>query len=134
MKPFLAWLRRQLAWSNSRRSWYERLGVAALLVTAIGGWLLSEDWPVEGRLLLAALWLMLLAVLLRRGLVRLAGPVFFFEALRGSRRRVHATRTAFAVVLLLTVTYIWLMMTQVDVYREPDLTLQARLANTFFGA
>src|SRR5262249_6371117 len=134
MKPFFAWLRRQFAWSNSRRSWYERIGTVALLVTGAGGWWLSESWPVEGRMVLAALWLMLLAVLLRRVLVRLAWPVFFFEALRGSRRRVHLTRIIFALILLVTVTYIWLMMTQADVYQEPDLKLQARLANTFFGA
>jgi ABC-type transport system involved in multi-copper enzyme maturation permease subunit len=134
MKPFFAWLRRQFAWSNSRRSWYERLGAAALLVTGAGGWWVSGEWPFEGRLLLAALWLVLLAILLRRGLVRLAGPVFFFEALRGSRRHVHLSRVVLALILLIAVVYIWLVMTQIDVYRAPDLQLQARLANTFFGA
>ena len=59
----------------------------ALITAGFGGWWLSNNWPLEGQILLLALWLLLLAVLLRRGIIRLAGPVFFFEVLRGSRRR-----------------------------------------------
>ena len=45
-----AWVRRQVAWSNSRRSWYERLGVLALAVGAVGGKWVSHDWPGAARL------------------------------------------------------------------------------------
>src|SRR5207237_10683504 len=86
-----AWAKRQIAWSNSRQSWYERLGALALLGGAAGGWWVSSDWPGPARLGLLCAWLTLLAVVVRRGAVRLLGPVFFFELLRGSRKRVHLT-------------------------------------------
>ena len=73
MKPLLAWLRRQFGWSTSRGSWYERLGAMVLLLSGVGGWWLSESLPIDGRLLLAALWLALLAVLVRHDIVRLVG-------------------------------------------------------------
>src|SRR5258708_39587268 len=99
------WLGRNFTWSNSRRSWYERLGFVALLAAAAGGWWVSRGWGVSSRLLLVAMWLLLLAVLLRRGIIKLLGPVFFFELLRGSRRRVHLGRTVYALILLFFVGY-----------------------------
>jgi ABC-type transport system involved in multi-copper enzyme maturation permease subunit len=132
MKPILAWLRRQFAWSNSRRSWYERAGATALLAVGAGGWWVSEGWSIEGRVLLLAWWLVLLAVLVRRGIVRLAGPVFFFEVLRGSRRRVHAIRVTYALILFLLLTYGYYAAT-VESYGPPTLQTQANLASTFFA-
>src|SRR5258706_270267 len=134
MKAFFAYLRRHFGWSTSRGSWYERLGAAVLLVAGAGGWWLSDGWSIEGRLLLAALWLAMLAVLVRHEIVRLVGPVFFFEVLRGTRRRVHAIRVIYAGILLVLITYVYFVMVETESTYRPELQTQARLAATFFSA
>jgi ABC-type transport system involved in multi-copper enzyme maturation permease subunit len=136
MKPLLAWLRRQLTWSNSRRSWYERIALLTLAATGAGGWWVSGDWAFESQLLLIGLWLILFAVLLRRGIVRLAGPVFFFEVLRGSRRRVHLVRTLFLLILFLTIAYIWFVTDEQWSYHDinSQIRRQSDIARALFGA
>src|SRR5437868_6921378 len=110
MKPLAAWLRRHFAWSNTRTAWAERAGWVALFAAGIGGWWLSRDWSAEARVILVLLWLVLLAVLLRSEIIRLLGPVFFYELLRGSRRRIHLFRTIYAVILLAAVAYVQLVV------------------------
>src|SRR5436309_1994708 len=127
------WLRRSLGWSSSRRSWYERLGFLALLAAAAAGWWISRDWGLESRILLLALWLVFLAVLLRRGIIKLLGPVFFFELLRGSRKRVHLTRTLYAAILLFALGYVHVVYSESDTSTsEQTVQQQAEVASTFF--
>src|SRR5688572_1352236 len=126
------WLRRRLRWSTTPRAWAERGAALGLLITAVGGWWLSRGWSWEPRLVLAALWLTALAYLVRREIIVLLGPVFFYEILRFSRRRVHGTRVIYAVILLVTISYIWIALS--NTYRGPRLSLsaQAEMAAAFF--
>jgi ABC-type transport system involved in multi-copper enzyme maturation permease subunit len=130
----VAWLRRQFAWSNSRRSWQERFGIAALAVSLGLGWYVSRSWSIEFRVFLLASWLLVLAILLRRGLIKLFGPVFFYEALRGTRQRVHLYRIIYAAVLLIVVGWVWLANTQGGTKSFTQIKEQAEFAQTIFFA
>jgi ABC-type transport system involved in multi-copper enzyme maturation permease subunit len=94
----------------------------------------------------AAGWTLLalaLAYLLRRGWVRLFGPVLFYDLIRNARRaRTYVTRSAYLGLLLLA---LWAVVgSQLDrhQYRGPDLSSKeraelaaremARLAESFF--
>src|SRR5262245_56506714 len=125
------WLRRHIAWSNSRRSWYERIGVLALVGGAAGSWWISRDWPGLARLLLVCAWLTMLAVVIRRGAVRLLGPVFFLELLRGSRKRLHLVRTIYAVLLLGVIYYVYLLRLEIWNRTGGDVDIQAQSETAF---
>src|SRR5579864_2055306 len=125
------WLRRQFAWSNTRQSWQERLGFIGLVAGGAAGWYFSENWSPEQRVVLLAAWLLGLAMLLRRGLLKLFGPVFFYELLRGSRRRVHLARTVYAVILLFAVSYPFLLREELDL-NDRSLQGQAEMAEFLF--
>jgi ABC-type transport system involved in multi-copper enzyme maturation permease subunit len=125
------WLRRQFAWSNTRQSWQERLGFIGLIAGGAAGWHFSENWSPEQRIVLLAAWLLGLALLLRRGLLKLFGPVFFYEVLRGSRRRVHLVRTIYAVILLVAVSYPFLLREELDL-NVHSLQGQAEMAEFLF--
>src|SRR5262245_19565022 len=132
MEQLRAWLRRSLRWSTTPRAWAERGAALGLLLAAVLGWWLSRGWGWEQRLVLAAIWLTALAYLVRREIIVLLGPVFFTEILRFSRRRVHATRIIYAVILLVTISYIWFAMTTYRRRSAPGLHDQAQLAATIF--
>src|SRR5262249_48535068 len=94
-------LRRGLPWSNTPQAWAERLAAAALLAAAAAlawwgaGLGLPQQFGLWGLLLLA------LAVLLRRGWVKLVGPVLFYELVRTGRRgRYLPVRCLYAFLLL----------------------------------
>src|SRR5947209_14590393 len=89
LSPFragLAGLRRALRWSNTRQAWQERLGAAAVtagvLALVIRGGSLT-GWQRVGAW---ALLLLAVAILFRRGWVRLFGPVLFYDLVRSTRR------------------------------------------------
>ncbi|HMF14590.1 MAG TPA: hypothetical protein VKE94_19880, partial [Gemmataceae bacterium] len=101
--PTLAtWVRHTFSWSNTREAWQERLGVlVTLAAVAAGVFLLPDRQPVLhvlywGCVLTAA------AVLLRRGWLRLFGPVLFFDLLCLARRfRYFLARISYASFLFL---------------------------------
>jgi ABC-type transport system involved in multi-copper enzyme maturation permease subunit len=108
----VTWVRQNLAWSNSRQSWEERLGVAivlggAALLLVFGGRLeLAQQAVLWGMLVLA------LAVLLRRGWLKLFGPVLFYDLVRiGRRTRYTLLRCLYAIFLLALLCWIYLMWT-----------------------
>lgn len=81
-----SWLPRW-SWSNSPQAWLERFSTVAALG---GAWLLWSARDRASAPLLTALWAGLLlssAVLLRRGWLKLFGPVLFYELVRVARRR-----------------------------------------------
>jgi ABC-type transport system involved in multi-copper enzyme maturation permease subunit len=125
------WLRRQFAWSNTRQSWQERFGFVGLVAGGAAGWYFSQNWSPEQRLVLLAAWLLGLGLLLRRGLLKLFGPVFFYEVLRGSRRRVHLARTTYAVILLVAISYPFLLRQELDL-TDSSLQGQAEMAEFLF--
>jgi ABC-type transport system involved in multi-copper enzyme maturation permease subunit len=130
VRSFGTWLRRRLAWSNSRQSWEERLGLLLVLVGGIvlwwGGRFLASGVQVAswGVLLVAA------AVLARRGWLKLFGPVLFYDMIRAARRgRYILFRTIYAVFLLLFLLSVW---GNLSVYRVHSHREAAYMAEEFF--
>ncbi len=106
----IVWLQHKLAWSNSRQAWVERL--AGLTAVGAGG----AVWALRGRLsppYQALLWALLLiggAVLLRRGWLKLFGPVLFYDLVLTARRRRHAVlRCLYAVLLIYGMVVLYLI-------------------------
>src|SRR5438445_9359602 len=80
------WLRRNFSWSNSRQAWQERTGALALLAGIAGVWLSADRLPLWQQ---TGLWILLLlaaGILLRRGWLKLVGPLFVYELARAARR------------------------------------------------
>jgi ABC-type transport system involved in multi-copper enzyme maturation permease subunit len=105
------WFKRHWSWSNSRQSWRERLGGALLLAGAgVVGWF-GGGLPRAQQVGLWALLLVALAVLLRRGWVRLFGPLLFYDLVRTARRRqsvvIRCWYAAFLLAMLLCVCATW---------------------------
>jgi ABC-type transport system involved in multi-copper enzyme maturation permease subunit len=104
------WLRTHLAWSNSRQSWQER-GSALVLVAAalVLAWF-GARLPRSQQVLLAGLLVLALAALLRRGWVRLFGPVLFFDLVRlGRRGRLFLYRGLYAGFLAFLLLWVYLL-------------------------
>ena len=130
MKAASAWLRRQLGFSNSRAAWTERAGILGLFAVGVGGWWLSRGTSLNGRIILLGFWLVLACILMRAEIIHLLGPVFFFEILRSSRRRVHLSRVLYAGLLLASIVYVYLIQFN---HRDPDeLSLQTEVARSLF--
>src|SRR6516165_4368090 len=97
------WLERHLSWSNSRQSWIERFCGLALLGAHLR---LSQQVVLWGLLVVAA------AALLRRGWLKLLGPVFFYDLIRTARRgRYVLLRCGYAGLLAFVLFWMaWLML------------------------
>jgi ABC-type transport system involved in multi-copper enzyme maturation permease subunit len=123
------WLRTHLAWSNSWQSWKERIGTLAVL---LGGFALVFWGSRLSVWQQTALWgalLGVLALLLRRGWLKLFGPVLFYDLVRvGRRSRYFLFRIAYVGTLLLLLTWVYL------VTQDEDSSLQAmaRFAENLF--
>jgi len=103
------WLRRNLAWSNSRQSWQERIGFVVLLGMAGGLWWLHARLSLVQQVLLWAVLVLALAILLRRGWVKLFGPVLFYDMVRTARRsRYFAIRLGYALLLMFMLWSVYL--------------------------
>src|SRR5580698_7142258 len=92
-----SWLERTTGWSNSRKAWLSRSAVAWLLVTAIVAFAFSSrsNWTVH--FLVPGVCLVCLAIFLRHELLKLFGPVLFYELIRLTRkRRTIVIRAAYA--------------------------------------
>lgn len=127
-------LRRQLAWSNSRRSWQERSAAAVLLAIAFAWWFGSARMSLAQRTAGWSVLLLLLAIVLRRGWLKLFGPVLFYDLVRLARRsRYILIRTAYAGFLLLLLT--WMYLTVADFSRSQPVNSgrMAEFAEAFFA-
>jgi ABC-type transport system involved in multi-copper enzyme maturation permease subunit len=134
MDELRTWVRRRLCWSTTPRAWAERGAALALVLATVAGWWLSRGWGWEPRLVLAALWLAALAYLVRREIIVLLGPVFLYEILRFSRRRVHVKRVVYAAIMLATISYIYVATTTFRHSGPITLNEQASIAGAFFMA
>ncbi|HLJ98218.1 MAG TPA: ABC transporter permease subunit [Gemmataceae bacterium] len=127
------WLRRNVAWSNSRESWEERIGLVPILGGAAALLWFRSRLSLPQELLLWGLLLVALAVLLRRGWLRLLGPMLFYDLVRVARRpRYYLLRCLYAVILALLLGWVyllWYLDTNTGRMR-PDQV--ARFAETFF--
>lgn len=94
------WLKQNFAWSNTRRAWIDRLsGLGLLLGFAALLWFsgrLSTTQVVVSTALLCAAG----ALMLRRGWVRLFGPILFFDLVRSARRQRYFV-VRYIILLLL---------------------------------
>src|SRR5712692_8967369 len=106
----LAWLRRNLAWSNSWAAWRERLGLGLVLAgTGLLGWY-TGNLTLAQQIFLWVLWLLLLTVLLRRGWYTLCGPILLYDLVRTTRRSrytLYRFYAYFVLVLLVLFFAIW---------------------------
>lgn len=107
------WFQRRLGWSNSLRSWLERLamfGVAGIIITL---------WWFRGRLTTnqhVFAWSLLLVAtlaLLRGNLLKLFGPVFLYELVRTSRQsRYFLLRCTYLFILLFILMGVYCLWTK----------------------
>jgi ABC-type transport system involved in multi-copper enzyme maturation permease subunit len=132
-EPSAGWLKRNLAWSNRRESWEERLGAAAILAGAAVLCVVRDRLTLSQELLLWVLLAVALAVLLRRGWLRLIGPMLFFDLVRIARRsRYFLVRCLYALLLSLLLGWvylIWHLETSTGRLRPNEM---ARFAESFF--
>lgn len=130
---WFSWLPSGLRWSNSWQSWQERLGLLALVIaTGLLGWFGSTLGLTEQIVLWSGL-LLVLAFVLRRGWVRLVGPVFFYDLVCLSRRRrFFALRGSYALLLVIILMMVFFSYIE----NATNGTLPARemadFASTFF--
>src|SRR5688572_31617 len=130
----LAWLRRNLAWSNSRQSWEERLGGLVLLIGAtVLAWY-GGRLALSHQVLLWSLLVVVLAVLLRRGWLKLFGPVLFYDLVRLSRRgRYFVLRSLYALFLAALLCWVYLLqLLEGDQSGTVPASDMAQFAATFF--
>jgi ABC-type transport system involved in multi-copper enzyme maturation permease subunit len=126
------WFQRQLRWSNSSQSWQERLGAVLLLTGAYAVWWLGNSLTLLQQLLLWSLVLLVAAILLRRGWLKLFGPVLFYDMVRAARRnRYFALRTSYALFLLFVLWMSFLGARRH--YPILDHREASRLAQNFFN-
>src|ERR1700692_1790952 len=105
VRRWSGWRRR---WSNSRQSWEERLGVFALLAAAAATYWFSSRLPRSQQVVLWALLVAGLIVVLRRGWLKLFGPVLFYDLIRLARRDRYALlRCLYALFLLLMLSPVY---------------------------
>jgi ABC-type transport system involved in multi-copper enzyme maturation permease subunit len=103
------WLRTHLAWSNSWQSWKERLGTLGVLVGAFALVFWGSRLSVWQQTALWAVLLAVLALMLRRGWLKLFGPVLFYDMVRvGRRSRYFLFRIAYVTLLLLLLWWVYL--------------------------
>src|SRR5262249_10347896 len=103
-----AWLRDTLGWSDSAESWQERGGGAALLTAAVVLVWCARLLPLPVQVAVWALMLIAIAVLMRRGLFKLFGPVLFYDMLQvGRRSRYIILRLLYTLGLSLILILVW---------------------------
>jgi ABC-type transport system involved in multi-copper enzyme maturation permease subunit len=106
--PFRA-LAKWVRWSNTRQAWQERLGTAGVAAAALLLWLSADQAPAWAKVLGWAALALVLAVFLRRGWLRLFGPVLFYDLVRSARRsRTFLVRTGYLAILLLVLCWMYL--------------------------
>jgi ABC-type transport system involved in multi-copper enzyme maturation permease subunit len=102
------WLRRHVGWSNSWQSWQERLGGLFLVAAAIALVWLAGRMTVAQLVVLWGLWVLSLAGLMRRGWLKLFGPVLFYDMIRTARRtRYIILRCLYAGFLMIVLFWVY---------------------------
>jgi ABC-type transport system involved in multi-copper enzyme maturation permease subunit len=126
------WFQRNLGWSNSRQSWEERVGALVLVLGVLGVWWFGDRLSALQHVFVLSLLLVTAAVLLRRGWLKLFGPVLFYDMVRTARRgRYFLIRCLYAGLLLfiLFVVYLNTFARGSQTHHEA-----ARFAESFFEA
>jgi ABC-type transport system involved in multi-copper enzyme maturation permease subunit len=109
MQASVTWVKHTLSWSNSAESWIERLVGAAIVVAAVGLWLAGTRLTVWQNIALWAVLAITAGILLRRGWLKLFGPVLFYDMLCTARRgRYFLVRSLYTMLLLMVLGSVWL--------------------------
>jgi ABC-type transport system involved in multi-copper enzyme maturation permease subunit len=128
-----SWFRRTFRWSNSRQSWEERVGALILLAGAGGAFWLGGRLSALQQVLLWTVILLTSAVLLRRGWLKLFGPVLFYDMVRSARRSRHVWIRCVYAGLLLFLLFSAFLSHSWGYYDRYDSGLRAaRIAQSFF--
>jgi ABC-type transport system involved in multi-copper enzyme maturation permease subunit len=129
-----SWLQHNLSWSNSRQSWQERGGIAGLFLAAVLAVWLADRMTLATQVSVWALLLVAFAVLMRRGWIKLFGPVLFYDMLCvGRRSRYILFRLLYVIglVLLLGCVYLGMYLDYRNVGGIPAQRM-AQFAENFF--
>jgi ABC-type transport system involved in multi-copper enzyme maturation permease subunit len=130
---WLDWLRRNLGWSNTRQAWEERLGLLALALAAVAGLVWGRHLTLAQHALLWGLLLAGLAVLGRRGWLKLFGPVLFYDLVcTARRRRYFFIRLLYVSVLSIVFFWMYLVFSLSREYQGHSVKDSAQFAETFF--
>ncbi len=104
----VSWVKQSIGWSNSAESWMERLVGAAVLLSAVGLWFVGGKLVAWQVVTLWAVLAITAALLLRRGWLKMFGPVLFYDMLVTARRgRYSLIRCGYAMLLLVVLFWIW---------------------------
>lgn len=117
------------------RTWQERLaGLALALAAGCVGWF-GRNLPLSRQVLLWGMLLIALAVLLRRGWLKLFGPVLFYDLIRVARRgRYVLLRTLYAGFLFLLLCQVYATwMPQLWQAPAMQARMMAQFAESFFA-
>jgi ABC-type transport system involved in multi-copper enzyme maturation permease subunit len=128
----LTWVRRNFAWSNSRQSWLERLGIVVLGVAALVIWQFGNNLPLDRQVVWWGLWLVGFAFTMRRGWLKLFGPVLFYDLVRIARRSRYVLMrlfyAGFLFATLCSVCYYY----YTEYSGAVDSNRMAQMAGTYF--
>jgi ABC-type transport system involved in multi-copper enzyme maturation permease subunit len=104
----VAWVKQRLGWSNSAESWIERAVGAAIVLSAVALWYAGSRLNLWQNVFLWAFLGITGAMLLRRGWLKLFGPVLFYDMLCTARRsRFFVVRCLYSMLLLLVLFSVW---------------------------
>src|SRR5262249_4950971 len=134
MASILTVCRRHLPWPNSRRAWEELAATLGLLTAAVALWWLGGALLPVAQVLLWSVLVVVAAVLLRRGWLKLFGPVLFYDMVRSARLgRYPLMRLVYAGLLFVQLVWIYnVMMWQPHRQQYLDPLEAARIAQTEF--
>jgi ABC-type transport system involved in multi-copper enzyme maturation permease subunit len=126
-------MRHNLTWSNSRQAWQERLSGVALLAVSVFVYAVVDWFPLVWQVLvwcgIALAW----AILLRRGWMKLFGPVLFYDLVRTARRsRYVLLRLVYALILFCSLFAVWLSYYESAPSNNIPANEMTKLAGTFF--
>jgi ABC-type transport system involved in multi-copper enzyme maturation permease subunit len=126
----MTWLRQTVGWSNSRQSWEERIGVAILLLGMAGLWWYGSALSPVQQVLLWGFFALAAAILLRRGWLKLFGPVLFYDMVTSARRaRYFIMRCSYAGLLFLFLFIIYVTTSSFGLTAEQQA---GRFAQNYF--
>jgi ABC-type transport system involved in multi-copper enzyme maturation permease subunit len=96
-------------WSNTRQAWQERLVTAGVFAAGLLLWVYGDYAPRWLAVLAWATLALVLAYFLRRGWIKVFGPVLFYDLVRSARRtRTFLVRTAYLALLFLMLCWMYL--------------------------
>jgi len=123
----------QACWFSVRRAWEEYLSGAALFIAAGSLVLWHAVWPPMLQVVLWALWGLSAAFLLRRGWLKLFGPVLFYDMIRQARRgRYILLRIVYVGVLIYFFLTTWYQVDRMFGHRLEPQKFYAFVAERYF--